>query len=152
MLQMDMVEIFFLFHASVWQCGGVSCFKRTWQKYSSYSVCQCGGVSCFKRPWQEYSSYSVCQCGGVSCFKRTWLFTVTSNCFNETLSFSFPLFQTSSLIVLISLLLLLRSFRAYQFFDSPNIFTVTPTIFSCIFYVMHSMASFPISQAQLIFL
>merc|ERR1712051_427036 len=44
MLQMDMVEIFFLFHVSVWQCGGVSCFKRTWYEYSSYSVCQCGGV------------------------------------------------------------------------------------------------------------
>ena len=30
-----------------------------------------------------------------------------------------------------------------QFFVSSNIFTVTPTIFSCIFYSIHSMASFP---------
>ena len=41
------------------------------------------------------------------------LFTVTFNSLNETLSLSFPLFQNSSLIVPISLLLLLQSFRAY---------------------------------------
>ena len=41
------------------------------------------------------------------------LFTVTYNFLDNTLAFSFPLFQKSSLIVPISLLLLLQTFRAY---------------------------------------
>ena len=47
------------------------------------------------------------------------------------------------LLLILKMILLLSQAIAEDFFDIPNICTVSCTFFSCIFYGIHSMASFP---------